>query len=71
MAKKMFNKKLSHHCEYCVHGTTSDYANEVLCKKHGIVSKQDSCRHYVYDPLKREPKKVKIENNFEPEDFLL
>ena len=71
MSKKVFNKKLQHRCEYCVHGTLSEFANEVLCKKKGITSIQDSCRHYKYDPLKREPAKAKIADNYKPEDFLL
>lgn len=71
MSKKVFNKKLPHHCEYCVFGNVSQFANEVLCKKKGITALQDSCRHYKYDPLKREPAKAKVADNYKPEDFLL
>lgn len=71
MSKKVFNKKLPHHCEYCMHGTASSFSNEVLCKKRGITNADDSCRHYKYDPLKREPKKIKISGNYNAEDFLL
>lgn len=71
MSNKVFNKKLPHHCEYCVFGSCSDYSNEVLCKKRGVTDRKDSCRHYRYDPLKREPAAAKIADNYKPEDFLL
>ena len=71
MQKKGFNKKLPHYCEYCVHGTCSEFSNEVLCKKRGITDRKDSCRHYKYDPLKRDPVKAKISDNYSPEDFTL
>ena len=71
MQKKGFNKKLPRYCEYCVHGTCSEFSNEVLCKKRGITDRKDNCRHYKYDPLKRDPNRAQISNNYKPEDFLL
>ncbi len=69
MAEKGFNKKLAKHCEYCVHGLKFGAENEIMCKKKGITSAFDSCRHYKYDPLKREPLKAKVADNYNPEDF--
>lgn len=69
MPKKVFNKKLEPHCEYCVFGKRSEFSNEVICKKRGITDIKDSCRRYKYDPLKREPQRVKISDNYNPEDF--
>ena len=71
MAKLPFNKKLEKHCEYCVHGTRLKFEDEIICKKHGVTSCDDKCRSYKYDPLKRIPQRVKIENNFTEEDFKL
>lgn len=71
MSNKHFNKKLEPHCEYCVHGICSEFSNEVLCRKKGVTDAKDSCRKYKYDPLKREPQKLKISDNYRPEDFLL
>lgn len=71
MASKVFNKKIPHYCEYCVHGTASEYSNEVICMKKGITDKKDSCRRYKYDPLKRTPVTAKISDNYKPEDFLI
>ncbi len=69
MAKSPFNKKLEKHCEYCVHGTRLKFEDEIMCKKHGITNSFDRCSSYKYDPLKRIPQRVKIENNFTEEDF--
>lgn len=71
MAEKAFDKKLPHSCEYCVYGEQSSYTNEILCKKQGITGFRDSCRKYKYDPLKREPMKAKIADNYSSEDFEL
>ena len=71
MAVAHFNKKLEPHCEYCVYSIISEYSNEVLCIKKGVTDLTDRCRKYKYDPLKREPKKPKISDNYNPEDFLL
>ncbi len=67
----MFNKKLPRSCSYCVHGKRSPMNNEILCKKHGVTELRDSCRHYKYDPLKRVPERIKIADNYKPEDFSL
>ncbi len=71
MSNKHFNKKLPSYCEYCVYGTKSEFSNEVICIKRGVTDAKDSCRKYKYDPLKREPQKTKISDNYRPEDFLL
>lgn len=71
MKEKALNKKLEHHCEYCVYGTCSDFSNEVLCLKRGITDRKDSCRRYKYDPLKRDPNRARISQNYSSEDFVL
>ena len=71
MSNKFFNKNLTPHCEYCVHGMNLDSTKEILCIKRGITEPTDSCPQYKYDPLKREPQKRKISDNYTAEDFLL
>ena len=71
MAKSPFNKKLDKHCEYCVYGANLNYDNQIICKKRGVTDKQDKCRSYKYDPLKRLPKQVKIDKDYTAEDFKL
>ena len=67
----IFNKDLPHACSYCVYGRESLFSGEILCSKRGVTSVRDSCRKYKYDPLKRVPERVKISDNYKPEDFSL
>lgn len=71
MSNKHFNKELPHCCEYCVHGNNSEFSGEVICIKRGVTDAKDCCRKYKYDPLKREPARQKISDNYRPEDFSL
>ena len=66
-----FNKELPRSCKYCVYGKDLLFSEEILCKKHGVTSFSDYCRHYKYDPLRRVPEKVKIADGYKPEDFSL
>lgn len=43
-------------CLFCENATILKSDNSILCKYNGIVSEDYSCRKYVYDPLKRQPK---------------
>ncbi len=70
MAKKAFNKKLSHACKYCINSKSYTDTN-ILCKHKGVVSVNDSCRKYKYDPLKREPQKMPDSENWSSKDFEL
>lgn len=69
MPKKVFNKKQEKRCEYCVFGRRSEFSSEVMCRKKGITDAKDFCRKYKYDPLKREPERIRILNDFNAENF--
>lgn len=69
MSNKVFSKKLPRRCEYCIHGMASEFSDEILCLKRGITHAGDSCRRYKYDPLKRQPQRQKLADNYSPEDF--
>ena len=70
--KKLLNKKeISPSCSYCAYGKLSPDKETVLCKKKGIVEKDFACRKFVYDVLKRQPKRPKKLEKFNPEDFSL
>ncbi|MBQ4039559.1 MAG: hypothetical protein IJC91_00365 [Oscillospiraceae bacterium] len=57
MKSKLLNKKqIAPACEYCSFGTVSPDEQSVLCPKKGIMRRTSSCRKFVYDPLKRQPK---------------
>lgn len=71
MGNKFFNKKLNRNCGCCVYGEQSEYSSEIFCRKHGVCDKQDCCRHYKYDVLKREPERIVANTDFSKEDFEL
>ena len=54
----LFRKKIDPRCAYCAKGRTiSD--EEVACVKKGIVSPEEYCGSFVYDPLRRVPPRPK------------
>lgn len=66
-----FNRDLPRACAYCAYGQLTSSGEEVLCPKHGVTGPRDSCRHYRYDPIKRVPKRTKIADGYDPEDFFI
>lgn len=68
----LFRKKMPRSCEHCGHGTRI-CGDQVLCTKHGVVAVSYKCRHFLYDPCKRIPKKMKTPDfsRFNEEDFRL
>ena len=58
-------------CGLCATGRESSDGKLVFCEKKGVVDRNDYCRRYKYDPLKRVPERIKISDNYNPEDFSL
>jgi hypothetical protein len=50
----LFRKSIEPRCSYCQRANPIEN-EEVICVKKGIVDESFSCRHFVYDPLKRIP----------------
>lgn len=50
----LFTKRIDPQCTYCQRGAPMN-DEQVLCPRKGVVSREDSCRHFRYDPLKRIP----------------
>ncbi len=50
----LFRKSIEPRCCYCERSVKLDNG-DYICTKKGIVSEGDRCRHFVYDPLKRQP----------------
>lgn len=71
MTKKFFDKTLPRRCEYCLNANPIGNDGEMVCHKHGITRADDCCHSYKYDPLKREPMRKKLADNYSPEDFAL
>lgn len=54
----LFRKKIETSCHYCIRGTIME-DGFVLCGKRGVLSEQENCRKFKYDPCKRIPVKAK------------
>ena len=52
----LFNATEYRCCINCSHAAEFD-EDHMVCKKKGIVDKAKKCRHFLYDPLKRDPAK--------------
>lgn len=68
----LFTKKIDPSCAYCQRGKTAG-TEKVLCPKKGVVTTEDSCSAFRYDPLKRVPPRP-IAPDFSKlryEDFIL
>lgn len=69
--QRLFNTKISPACEYCFFGRLSPDLQSILCSKKGVTSLSSSCRHFKYDPLKRQPKRQPKLKEYSKEDFEL
>lgn len=56
MKKKLFGNNIKPSCKYCELGTAMG-DDKIQCSKFGVVKSYDSCKKFVYSPLKRIPKK--------------
>ena len=56
MKKKLFGHNIKPSCKYCELGTAMG-DDKIQCSKFGAVKSYDSCKKFVYSPLKRIPKK--------------
>ena len=45
-------------CEFCRFASEIKSTDDMLCNYRGVVDKEYSCRKFVYDPLKRVPRKL-------------
>lgn len=71
MSAKYFNKDVPPACAYCGRGRRCPGTDRVLCARKGVMEKDDACRKFKYDPLKRAPKRPQKLQQFGPEDFAL
>ena len=65
-------------CGLCATGRESSDGKLVFCEKKGVVDRNDYCRRYKYDPLKRTPgmgsggmKQAGDKREFTSEDFAI
>ena len=56
MKKKLFGNNIKPMCKYCEKGKAVG-GDKIECEKFGMVKTYDSCKKFIYSPLKRVPKK--------------
>ncbi|MBQ8509152.1 MAG: hypothetical protein IJ493_04510 [Clostridia bacterium] len=44
-------------CAFCRFASEIAGAEEMLCERRGVVGREYRCRRFVYDPLKRVPRR--------------
>ena len=72
MALKIFKKETEPQCSLCEYGSATADGTAIICRKAGgIMQPFSKCRKFRYDPLKREPKTIRISKDFTKEDFTL
>ena len=71
MKKKFFNKDIEPRCEYCLNARVFSSEDYMLCKYKVVVYKENKCRKYKYDVLKRTPKVTKLSDDYSSDDFVL
>ena len=54
--KKLFGNNIKPSCKYCEMAKAVE-GDVIKCEKFGDVKAYDSCKKFVYNPLKRIPKK--------------
>lgn len=55
MRQKLYGNHIEPRCGYCANGRLSQNGEQFLCAHKGFVPLDGACRHFRYDPLKREP----------------
>ena len=68
---RLFSKEIEPSCSYFIFGFITFSGDSVLCEKRGVTMPYDSCRKFIYAPLKRIPKRPRELPQFAPSDFEL
>ncbi len=53
------------YCKFCENARSLSDSDTMLCDKYGVVSSSHKCRRFSYDPMKREPKRLREAPEFE------
>ncbi len=69
--KPLFGRNIEPACEYCENGSPTIDGQMIKCKYKGIISKHDSCKKFIYAPLKRVPKRRPSLPQYDPDEFKL
>ena len=67
-----FDKNITPSCGYCQFGRRTKDGGRILCEKQGLMEDTQSCKQFLYAPLKRIPtKQLKIEGALTEEEMYL
>lgn len=67
-----FDRNIAPSCGYCQFGKRTKDGGRILCEKQGIMEADQSCKQFIYAPLKRIPtKQLKIEGALTEEEMYL
>ncbi|MDR1892699.1 MAG: hypothetical protein LBQ48_06795 [Oscillospiraceae bacterium] len=69
MKRKICGESVPPACEYCVHGRLGASRENIYCLKRGITELHDSCKKFVYDPMRRKPRALPRQKKHTPADF--
>lgn len=68
--KTLFDQNIPPACEYCTHiARAAD--GTLRCPRRGAVQPFEHCRAFVYDPLRRVPRRQPPMPEYDPEEFQL
>jgi len=71
-AQKLFGNRVTPACKYCRHNLKYIEKDDTcFCPKKGVVAGGYKCRAYIYDPLKRSPRKTTEKRDYKEEEFAL
>jgi len=57
MKKGRSEYEIERFCAFCEHASPLIDENDMLCFHRGVVGKRFTCRKFIYDPLKRKPRR--------------
>ena len=67
----LFRSNMEPACAYCTLSRPGE-DDSVICRKYGIRQPWQQCRHFSYDPLRREPEVEPLpRTDVDTEDFQL
>ncbi len=71
MRQKLYGNHITPACETCANARRSFDGKVMLCPRHGAMPLYEHCRKYVYDPLKRVPRRLPQKAEHSEEEFSL
>lgn len=71
MSKNLFGNNIEPCCSLCEKSEDFEIPKVTVCPIYGTVKPYDCCKHFIYEPLKRDPKKPLNLPKYDKQDFSL